>query len=132
MYISTYTTNRPAPVLTHDMGLGNPLWVKLREKLIKPVGRAVAAYYTAGGSEVAYAKYKQQDALKKMNAQQKAEYANALASINQGQVAPGTAQGFAAMQGQAMNVPRQPPMPDWVIPAAIGAGALVLVVAMRR
>lgn len=53
-----------------DGNLGN-WWTKIRDKVIKPVGRVVAAYYTGGASEVAFKMHDQQKAAEEARKYQK-------------------------------------------------------------
>jgi hypothetical protein len=63
-----------ASIPPDDGNLGN-FWTKIRDKVIKPVGRVVAAYYTGGASEVAFKAYDASEAQKKAIAAQKAQMA---------------------------------------------------------
>lgn len=59
---------------TYDDGLGN-FWTKIRDKVIKPVGRIVAGVYTGGASEIAFKAYDAQKASEQMKKAQKAQMA---------------------------------------------------------
>jgi hypothetical protein len=110
-------SRRYAP--TVDDGLGN-LWTKFRDKVIKPVGRVVAAYYTGGASELAFQSYDKAQGAKK---QAQAEQAY-LKSVGTGPGAVPSA--YPPGQYPPGYTPPRQPMPQWVIPAAAGVGALLI------
>ena len=116
---------------TEDLGLGN-LWTKIRDKVIKPVGRVVAAYYTVGASEIAFQAYDKANAQKKAAAAQAAYEKSVgvgtqtLPPVYPPPGSPG-AQAFMA-SGTNMLPPRPPQQtPEWLLPAAAGIGGLLLV-----
>lgn len=119
-----------------DQALGN-FWTKIRDKVIKPVGRVVAAYYTGGASEVAFKAYDANEAKKKAAAAQ-AAYLKAVGT-GYGAVPspypnpndPAAMQAYISAGGVMPPTPPQK-LPEWVLPAGVGIGALVLVSMLKR
>lgn len=167
-----------------DGNLGN-WWTKIRDKVIKPVARVAAAYYTGGASEAAWKAYDAKEAQKKAIAAQKKQmeeiakmgntyppYPQSLdpsaqrmqaygappspypqtnmypAGYPQQQPAytqpapPGVYAGQPVVYNQPQGAPTmtiQPvqqvshaKLPDWAIPAGVGAVALLLIASQRR
>lgn len=180
MYLHDYCERRDCPQWD-DGNLGN-FWTKIRDKVIKPVGRVVAAYYSGGASEMAFKAYDAKQAQIKVQKAYKAQMAQIDAmgntmppypmpmdpagqrayaqgvppsayppgyppGYNAGYAPPNYAmQGVYAQPGQAYNAGQGAPimsmqpapevshakLPDWAIPAGIGAAVLLVLASQRR
>jgi hypothetical protein len=121
-------------------------WTKLRDKVIKPVGRVVAAYYTGGASEIAFKAaeaQKAQQQAKKAQAAAAAAYKGGTLPYGDVSAMPPAGLPYASEPGAPYPAPgmqyptvQRPAagaaLPPWVVPAGIGAGVLVLAVALSR
>jgi hypothetical protein len=101
---------------TYDDGLGN-FWTKIRDNIIKPVGRVVAGVYTGGASEIAFKAYDAQKAAEQMKKAQKAQMAQLSAMGNAyppqalpPSMDPGAMRAFAAGMPPNYASPGYPPV----------------------
>lgn len=109
-----------------DGNLGN-WFTTLRDKVVKPVGRVVAAYYTGGASEIAFKAYEAKEAQKKQMAAIKAQEKQLAAMGNAYPPSPypvqGSAVGLTAYQtGQPTMYPQSIPATASGYPASYQQG----------